>query len=325
MFADGVMESSNTVGTADYALAGAVYNGRTFGSVFADSDPVCFIVQTLKRDKFEIVRGEYQIGPPRKLLRTEILLSSQGGAKVDWQVDDDYYIASFSSATVLAGLIKMHLANTRPWWVQFGRWLRNNVPSAGLITEYFYDGATDIKLGVVDPTTHVYESVYAPAGEVRLFAGDTAPFGFLFCHGQSVLRASYPSLFAVIGTKFGSADGTHFNLPDTRGRYILGFDGNATGRTTIIDPSDLGNTGGAEDTVAPLSAVTGTTAADSTAIPTGPQGSAGSGGGSGIAFALDNHVHSIPALDVSLSGDSGTFSVLPPSIVLDYIISTGGV
>ena len=45
---------------------------------------------------------------------------------------------------------------------------------------------------------------------------DKIPQGYLLCDGTSLLRASYPELFAVIGTAFGSADSTHFNIPDMR-------------------------------------------------------------------------------------------------------------
>ena len=44
------------------------------------------------------------------------------------------------------------------------------------------------------------------------------------CNGASLLRASYSSLFSAIGTAWGYADGTHFNLPDLRGRFIRGWD-----------------------------------------------------------------------------------------------------
>jgi microcystin-dependent protein len=48
------------------------------------------------------------------------------------------------------------------------------------------------------------------------------PSGWLECNGASLLRASYPNLFSSFGTTFGSADGTHFNLPDLRGRMVYG-------------------------------------------------------------------------------------------------------
>jgi microcystin-dependent protein len=42
------------------------------------------------------------------------------------------------------------------------------------------------------------------------------------------LRADYADLFAEIGTAWGTADGTHFNLPDLRGRFPRGWaDGQA--------------------------------------------------------------------------------------------------
>lgn len=46
--------------------------------------------------------------------------------------------------------------------------------------------------------------------------------GWLLADGRSVLRTDYPDLFALIGTTFGAADGTHFTLPDYRGRGIVG-------------------------------------------------------------------------------------------------------
>jgi microcystin-dependent protein len=48
------------------------------------------------------------------------------------------------------------------------------------------------------------------------------PAGWLECNGASLLRASYPDLFSSFGTTFGSADGTHFTLPDLRGRMVYG-------------------------------------------------------------------------------------------------------
>ena len=55
-----------------------------------------------------------------------------------------------------------------------------------------------------------------PVGAIIPYGGATAPSGWMLCQGQSLLRASYPELFAVIGTAFGSADSTHFNIPDMR-------------------------------------------------------------------------------------------------------------
>lgn len=56
-----------------------------------------------------------------------------------------------------------------------------------------------------------------PLGTINAFGGNTAPNGWLMCQGQALSRTEYADLFAVIGTNFGSGDGsTTFNLPDMR-------------------------------------------------------------------------------------------------------------
>ena len=62
-------------------------------------------------------------------------------------------------------------------------------------------------------------------GTVTAFAGNTCPENYLFCQGQSLLKADYPELFAVIGTTYGgTSTSTTFNLPDLRGRVPVGVD-----------------------------------------------------------------------------------------------------
>lgn len=74
-----------------------------------------------------------------------------------------------------------------------------------------------------------------PAGMVAFFAMSTAPTGFLKANGAAVSRTTYASLFAAIGTTFGSGDGsTTFNVPDMRGYFPRGWsDGSSvdSGRT----------------------------------------------------------------------------------------------
>ena len=67
-----------------------------------------------------------------------------------------------------------------------------------------------------------------PTGSVIPYAGKSAPDGWLLCDGAAVSRTTYADLFAVIGTTFGSGDGsTTFNLPDLRGRVAVGVDSDA--------------------------------------------------------------------------------------------------
>jgi microcystin-dependent protein len=64
-----------------------------------------------------------------------------------------------------------------------------------------------------------------PPGSITAFATGSAPGGWLICDGASLLRAEYPDLFSVIGVTYGSVDGTHFNLPNMKGRMLVGFNG----------------------------------------------------------------------------------------------------
>lgn len=60
-------------------------------------------------------------------------------------------------------------------------------------------------------------------GSIVPFAGSALPNGYLLCDGSSVSRTDYAELFSVIGTKFGSGDGsTTFNVPNLNGRLAIG-------------------------------------------------------------------------------------------------------
>lgn len=80
------------------------------------------------------------------------------------------------------------------------------------------------------------------AGMVQMFAGSTAPTGWLLCHGQAISRTDYATLFAAIGTTWGAGNGsTTFNVPDLRGRAPIGA-GSGSGLTSRT----LGGKGGSE-------------------------------------------------------------------------------
>lgn len=66
-----------------------------------------------------------------------------------------------------------------------------------------------------------------PVGTIAMYPTDTTPAKWLKCAGASLLRADYPDLFAVIGTTYGAADGTHFNLPNWKSKSPYG--GESTG------------------------------------------------------------------------------------------------
>jgi microcystin-dependent protein len=85
------------------------------------------------------------------------------------------------------------------------------------------------------------------SGMITMWAGTTAPTGWLLCDGAAVSRTTYAALFTVIGVYYGAGDGVAtFNVPDMRGRVAAGVDP-GTGRlttATINNPALPGGVGG---------------------------------------------------------------------------------
>jgi len=58
-------------------------------------------------------------------------------------------------------------------------------------------------------------------GEIRMFAGNFAPMGWMFCEGQLLPISENETLFQLIGTTYGGDGQETFALPDLRGRVPL--------------------------------------------------------------------------------------------------------
>jgi microcystin-dependent protein len=82
-------------------------------------------------------------------------------------------------------------------------------------------------------------------GEIRLFAGNYAPAGWMLCEGQLLPIAQHDALFQILGTTYGGDGVTTFALPDLRGRVPLHAADGAG-----LPPRTLGETGGAASTTA---------------------------------------------------------------------------
>ncbi len=79
-------------------------------------------------------------------------------------------------------------------------------------------------------------------GEIRIFAGNFAPAGWMFCEGQLLPISEYETLFQLIGTTYGGDGQSTFALPDLRGRIPL-HQGTNPGTGTNYQ---LAETGGVE-------------------------------------------------------------------------------
>ena len=88
-------------------------------------------------------------------------------------------------------------------------------------------------------TTYAVNPV--PSGTITMFGGANAPTGYLLCNGASVARSTYADLFAIVGTTYGSASATHFNVPNLSQKFPQGKDSSttlgATGGNASVTPS----------------------------------------------------------------------------------------
>ena len=168
-------------------------------------------------------------------------------------------------------------------------------------------------------------------GLIIPWTDSSVPTGYLECNGQAVSRSTYAALFAIIGTTYGSGNGsTTFTLPDLQDNITLSKSPNKA----------LASTGGA-NTVASGGNVPGNAGNTTISTPTmashshpylaspGSPGKPGSQGGnvqfgqnhSGLSMSNTGGggAHSHP-LSANFTGDAT--SVLQPYVTLMYIIKT---
>lgn len=71
----------------------------------------------------------------------------------------------------------------------------------------------------------------AYVGEIRLFAGNFAPNGWMFCEGQTMPIAENEVLFQLIGTTYGGDGQETFNLPNLASRVPIHMGTSPSGTT----------------------------------------------------------------------------------------------
>src|SRR5436853_6609810 len=76
-------------------------------------------------------------------------------------------------------------------------------------------------------------------GEIRIFAGNFAPAGWMFCQGQLLPISEYETLFNLIGTTYGGDGQPTFGLPDLQGRAPLHM-GQGTGLSAYTIGQNVG-------------------------------------------------------------------------------------
>lgn len=158
-------------------------------------------------------------------------------------------------------------------------------------------------------------------GEIRMFGGNFAPAGWMFCEGQLLPISENETLFQLIGTTYGGDGQSTFGLPDLRGRLPIHF-----GNGFI-----LAEQGGAEQITLTVNQIP---AHSHALLGTNNQASAfnplGQLGGitqlaSTTAYGTDNPAVTLPPSAVGPTGGSQPHSNFQPYLCVDFIISLFGI
>jgi len=158
-------------------------------------------------------------------------------------------------------------------------------------------------------------------GEIRMFAGNFAPAGWMFCEGQLLPISEFETLFNLIGTTYGGDGQSTFALPDLRGRIPIHFGNGFT----------LAETGGVETVTLTVSQIPahshpylGSTNLATGVVPTGQSG--GKGGVSTILpYGTDVPVSPLSPSAVGSTGGSQPHNNFQPYLCVDFIISLFGI
>lgn len=154
-------------------------------------------------------------------------------------------------------------------------------------------------------------------GEIRIFAGNFAPAGWMFCEGQLLPISEYETLFNLIGTTYGGDGQSTFQLPDLRGRLPI-HQGNGF---------TLAQTGGAENVNLTTAQIPAHTHA---VIVTSDSNNASLPGGNFLASGPDIYDQNVAgsstmAAAISSVGGSQPHSNFQAYLCLDFIISLFGI
>jgi microcystin-dependent protein len=156
-------------------------------------------------------------------------------------------------------------------------------------------------------------------GEIRMFAGNFAPVGWMFCDGQLLPISENQTLFNLIGTTYGGDGQSTFALPDLRSRVPMHWGGGLT----------LAETGGVEEVTLTVQQIPAH-GHPALASLNSAQDSACTGNVTGQVGATQIYRQAIPTSPLSPqaggpTGGSQPHTNLQPYLAINYIISLFGI
>jgi microcystin-dependent protein len=156
-------------------------------------------------------------------------------------------------------------------------------------------------------------------GEIRMFAGNFAPAGWMFCEGQLLPISENETLFQLIGTTYGGDGQSTFALPDLRGRLPI-HQGNG-----FI----LAETGGAEEITLTVNQIPAHAhpflASTAVATQTSPQNNVVAQSSAADMFIEDTPNVNLAANAIAAVGGSQPHTNFQPYLCIDFIISLFGI
>ncbi|MBZ0089760.1 MAG: tail fiber protein [Thermoanaerobaculia bacterium] len=156
-------------------------------------------------------------------------------------------------------------------------------------------------------------------GELRMFAGNFAPAGWMFCEGQLLPISENETLFQLIGTTYGGDGESTFALPDLRGRLPL-HQGNG-----FI----LAETGGTEEITLTVNQIPAHThpmlASQNVAQDASPQNKVTGQSGAALIYIQDSPDANLGPQAVTSVGGSQPHNNFQPYLCVNFIISLFGI
>lgn len=156
-------------------------------------------------------------------------------------------------------------------------------------------------------------------GEVRMFAGNFAPEGWMFCEGQILSIADNDALFSLIGTTYGGDGQSTFALPDLRGRLPVHRGGGFI----------RGGTGGAEEVTLTTGQLPAHSHAFLASTDTGsqdtPAGNVPASSANVRMYIEDAPTTNLNSSVVTPSGGSQPHTNFQPYLCVNFIISMFGI
>lgn len=158
-------------------------------------------------------------------------------------------------------------------------------------------------------------------GEIRMFAGNFAPAGWMFCEGQLLPISENETLFQLIGTTYGGDGESTFGLPDLRGRIPL-HQGNG-----FI----LAETGGAEEITLTVQQIAAHAhpllGSANLATTNSPQDNvlSTSTGATVFPYGTDQPPTNLNPASIGSTGGSQPHTNFQPYLCVDFIVSLFGI